>query len=491
VVLPGRAVPRRRRLARGSVEHDDRRRLRHEGGLIATLDVVAMTPMSIAVTPLGGAYAAMVIAALVVTGGYRRRFALSLSDDAPWLVSQLAVVALAVGVVAADSSALTPLLRWVPASIVLVCAGRAVSYALIRTGRAQTKQGEPTLVVGAGAVGCRIARMLAERPHYGLTPVGFVDTVTDRQLPLPLLGAVENLPEVLERHRVRNVIVAFGPIGEEALVDVLRQCEDRDVEVRVVPRFFELGLWSPGPNIDDVCGIPLRRMRQAATRRIAWSLKRALDVAIAGTTLVLVAPLIGAIAAVVAVSSPGPVLLRQERVGQGGRRFDVLKFRTMGTNTDGETTWSVAHDARVTAVGRFLRRTSLDELPQLLNVLRGDMSLVGPRPERPYFVEIFSSTVSRYYDRHRVPAGMTGLAQVNGLRGDTPIEDRAILDNQYIEHWSLWRDLVILVRTLGAVIRPPAAVKLDVSPVIDLRDGADGVHAQGTVPEPVVAAGGN
>jgi lipopolysaccharide/colanic/teichoic acid biosynthesis glycosyltransferase len=151
-------------------------------------------------------------------------------------------------------------------------------------------------------------------------------------------------------------------------------------------------------------------------------------------------------------SSPGPVFFRQSRIGKDERQFELLKFRTMRVNDDSDTTWSVADDARVTQIGRFLRRTYLDELPQLLNVLRGEMSLVGPRPERPHFAQRFAQEVPRYDDRHRVPGGITGWAQVHGLRGDTPIPDRARFDNHYIENWSLWRDVVILARTIASVL---------------------------------------
>jgi lipopolysaccharide/colanic/teichoic acid biosynthesis glycosyltransferase len=167
----------------------------------------------------------------------------------------------------------------------------------------------------------------------------------------------------------------------------------------------------------------------------------------------LAAPLLAAAALAVAVSSKGPILFRQRRIGQHGRPFDLLKLRSMTINNDSDTTWNVALDVRVTRVGRILRRTSLDELPQLINVLKGDMSLVGPRPERPFYVLQFEETIPRYRDRHRAPVGLTGWAQIHGLRGDSSIDDRVRFDNNYIEHWSIWRDLSILARTLSAMLR--------------------------------------
>jgi lipopolysaccharide/colanic/teichoic acid biosynthesis glycosyltransferase len=181
--------------------------------------------------------------------------------------------------------------------------------------------------------------------------------------------------------------------------------------------------------------------------------KRVLDVVVSGTILFLGAPVLAAVALAVKLSSPGPILFRQKRIGQDGREIEVLKFRTLRHNDQSDTQWSVIGDARLTSIGRFLRRSSLDELPQLWSVLRGEMSLVGPRPERPFFVRRFSADVTGYEDRHRLPVGLTGWAQVHGLRGDTSIAERARFDNHYIEHWSLWRDLVILGRTATEVVR--------------------------------------
>jgi lipopolysaccharide/colanic/teichoic acid biosynthesis glycosyltransferase len=169
--------------------------------------------------------------------------------------------------------------------------------------------------------------------------------------------------------------------------------------------------------------------------------------------LVLTAPLLVVAAIAVVATSPGPVLFRQMRVGQRNQLFELLKLRTLHVNDDGDTTWTTDGDRRITRVGGFLRRTCIDELPQLINVLRGQMSLVGPRPERPHFASGFCDEIQGYGDRQRVPAGLTGWAQVHGLRGDTSITERAHFDNHYVEHWSLWQDTVIVARTIGAVFR--------------------------------------
>jgi exopolysaccharide biosynthesis polyprenyl glycosylphosphotransferase len=201
-------------------------------------------------------------------------------------------------------------------------------------------------------------------------------------------------------------------------------------------------------------GISLMEIQPAAlTQPTQARIKRALDVAGAFVLLALTAPLFVGAAAAVRMSSPGPVFFRQRRIGQDGKPFDLLKFRSMRVNGDSDTCWSVAGDQRVTPIGRILRKTSIDELPQLYNVLRGDMSLIGPRPERPHFVEQFGAEIPHYHDRHRAPVGITGWAQVNKLRGDTSIAERVRLDNAYVERWSPWLDFVIALRTIGEILR--------------------------------------
>jgi lipopolysaccharide/colanic/teichoic acid biosynthesis glycosyltransferase len=201
-------------------------------------------------------------------------------------------------------------------------------------------------------------------------------------------------------------------------------------------------------------GHACRRLDPPPAHRAPLS-KRILDVTVAGLMLAALSPVLLLCAAAIRLSDGPGVIFRQERVGQDGRLFTLLKFRTLrADDEEAATRWSVAHDERMSTVGTFLRRSSLDELPQLWNVLRGDMSLVGPRPERPYFVAEFSRVHPRYAARHRMPVGLTGLAQVHGLRGDTSIEDRCRFDNHYIDHWSLWQDVCILLRTAVSLLRP-------------------------------------
>jgi exopolysaccharide biosynthesis polyprenyl glycosylphosphotransferase len=249
--------------------------------------------------------------------------------------------------------------------------------------------------------------------------------------------------------------VAYGVAKEANMVETIRACEDASVDIHVVPRFFELGVSPEGKEVDEVWGMPLVRLRRSPWRRFSWSLKRLTDLSVAGVAILLLSPLYVLLALAVKLSSPGPVLFSQKRVGRNGKVVIVHKFRTMKIHQGSDTEWS-ADDSQLTRLGRLMRPLSLDELPQLFNVLRGDMSLVGPRPERPFFVERFRKDVAHYDARHRVPVGITGLAQVNGLRGDTSIEERARFDNRYIEGWSFWRDVVILVHTFFAVFRQAA-----------------------------------
>jgi exopolysaccharide biosynthesis polyprenyl glycosylphosphotransferase len=240
-------------------------------------------------------------------------------------------------------------------------------------------------------------------------------------------------------------------------VHVIRTCDRADCDVFIVPRLFEVH--HVQGDMDTAWGLPLVRLRRATYRTGAWRAKRLFDVVFAATALLLLAPLMGAVALAVRFDGGGKqVLFRQQRVGVDGHTFHLLKFRSLAASAaEAATTWNVANDQRMSRVGRLIRKTSIDELPQLINILRGDMSVVGPRPERPHFVNEFRSVYPSYEARHRVPSGLTGWAQVNGLRGDTSIADRARFDNYYIENWSLWLDLKIILRTFGSVVRGAGA----------------------------------
>jgi exopolysaccharide biosynthesis polyprenyl glycosylphosphotransferase len=279
----------------------------------------------------------------------------------------------------------------------------------------------------------------------------------------PVLGSLSDLPRVVEETGARHVILAFLSRPDHVLIPLVRQCEERGIEISIVPRLFDSINVRVG--LEHLGGLPLHGLRPWDTKGWQFAVKHALDRVAAALLILLTSPLLLAIAIAVKLSSPGPVLFRQRRVGRDGRSFEILKFRSMrveGGSSALDPALIAEQDRgpggvegadRRTRVGTFLRRTSLDELPQLFNVLKGEMSIVGPRPERPAFAEAFGQSIRRYDDRHRVKSGITGWAQVNGFRGQTSLGDRVEWDNYYIENWSLWLDLQILVKTVGVLFR--------------------------------------
>ncbi|WP_158548571.1 sugar transferase [Blastococcus sp. TF02A-26] len=413
-------------------------------------------------------FGAALLVVLWLGGLHRPRLTLSVLDDAPriagrWLAaSGIAILAdMAWSGVSSDGY----LIDWSFVGAVclvglLVLVFRTLSYAAVRSLRRSGRPARRTLVVGAGQVGSQIAEVLQDHPEYGLRPIGFLDAdprMTGGDSGLPVLGGPWALAEVLERESVSDVVVAFSAHKESAMVDLIRTSGRHHCELFLVPRFFELH--NVGADVEQLWGIPLIRLRRATYRTPGWRAKRAFDVLLSGLVLLLIAPVMAAIALAVRLDGGPGILFRQERVGVDGRSFTVLKFRSMRPASEAEsaTTWNIAQDDRLGGLGRFLRKSSLDELPQLLNVLSGDMSLVGPRPERPHFVSQFRELYPSYHARHRVPSGLTGWAQIHNLRGDTSISERARFDNYYIENWSLWLDVKIMMRTLSSVVRGSGA----------------------------------
>lgn len=357
------------------------------------------------------------------------------------------LVALATGT---DLTATGSLLA-IPAAVAGVALARTLARIVVRAARRRGFGLEPTLIVGSGPIGVQVAETLRARREFGLSPIGVLDDAPPEDSDLPHLGDVRDLASTVLAHDARRVILAFGSAREAQMISVLRDCASLpfDVHFHALPRFFELGT-NGDRRTDDVWGFPLVKLNYGARSR-SWAMKRLFDQVMAATLLVITAPLMLVLAVLVKLTSPGPVLYRQQRVGQWGRHFEMLKFRTMRQDADDDDRWETPTD-RITSVGRFLRPSHLDELPQLLNVLRGDMSIVGPRPERPLYVDHWTVKIPRYEDRHRVPVGLTGWAQVHGLWGETSIEDRARFDNRYIEDWSLWRDLLIVLRTIPTLL---------------------------------------
>jgi exopolysaccharide biosynthesis polyprenyl glycosylphosphotransferase len=326
-----------------------------------------------------------------------------------------------------------------------------------RTGRTRRR----ALIVGAGVVGTRVATGLCEHPEYGLVPVGMLDTEPDAartELTVPLVGRPQQVVEAAADLRAEQVILAFTRAPDRELVELVRRCDEAGLEVSLVPRLFESV--NERFELQHIGTLPLMGLRKIDPKGWQFTLKYALDRIVATVLLVILAPLLLAVAAAVKLTSPGPVLFRQRRVGLDGQVFDLLKFRSMHIGDEaagfkvvaGMAPGGIEGTDRRTPIGKLLRRTFIDELPQLINVLRGEMSLIGPRPERPEFVALFSAAVNRYGDRHRIKSGITGWAQVHGLRGQTPLADRIELDNYYIDNWSAALDLKILALTVMAFV---------------------------------------
>jgi exopolysaccharide biosynthesis polyprenyl glycosylphosphotransferase len=434
------------------------------GIVLFAVDTVALLP------PFALAGPRSMVAAWLLTliifgwrGLYRSRLSISVLDQLPVLfAAPLVAGSLAVThdlvrperVVHYDHTVAAAFL----ASLSVLVA-RGLAYWFIRSIRARGIVAHNALILGAGRVGQNLAETLLVRPQFGLRPVAFWDPapfLAETELSLPVLTE-QNLAQAIAASEANVVLIAFGRAAESGMVDIVRTCDRMLCEIFVVPRLFELSQRSYG--MDEVWGTPLMRLSRPAFRSKTWQLKRLVDVLVSAVLLLPLAPVLAMCALAVRIEGGKGVIFRQERVGLDGRMFELFKFRSMRAANPDEaaTRWSVADDDRVGPVGRLLRRTSLDELPQLINVLRGDMTLVGPRPERPHFVHQFTNQLPRYVARHRVPAGLTGWAQIHGLRGDTSMEERVRFDNYYIENWSLWLDVKILVRTVTAVVRREGA----------------------------------
>ena len=342
---------------------------------------------------------------------------------------------------------------------------RAVLVSIRRHAMRSGAIARPTLIVGAGVIGSHLVKRLVEEPAYGLRPVAFLDsdplpTLSSGDPSVPVLGGIDDLTSTIERTGAQHVILAFTAEPDHVLVTKVRECEALGVTVSLVPRLYES--INERTTLDHVGGLPLLTLHTVDPRGWQFAIKHAIDRTAALFGLIVASPLLLAVALAVRLSSPGPVWFRQRRVGRNGHEFDVLKFRTMHVLAQGDPEFALPEGVapggiegadRRTRVGRVLRDLSLDELPQLINVLRGDMSLVGPRPERPEYVTRFARDVMRYQDRHRVKSGITGWAQVNGLRGQTSIADRVEWDNYYIQNWSLRLDLRIMALTLAEMCR--------------------------------------
>jgi exopolysaccharide biosynthesis polyprenyl glycosylphosphotransferase len=308
------------------------------------------------------------------------------------------------------------------------------------------------LVVGAGELAQRVIESIREHPETGVHVVGALSSAGTRRgdsvCGVPVLGDYEEIKEVIRRRGAQQVIIALPREDADQLEKIAAALEDEVVTVRMVPDL--LHVMTLNCSVDELDGLPMINLREGPLEGLAGFQKRVFDAGLSTAVLLVSSPLLASIALAIRATSGGPVLYTQTRVGLDGRAFRMLKFRTMVDRAEQQTgpTWAGDGDPRRTRLGAFLRRTSLDELPQLWNVLRGDMSLVGPRPERPFFIERFRREIPGYMLRHQVKAGMTGWAQVHGWRGDSSLDERLEHDIYYIQNWSLGLDAWILLMTL-------------------------------------------
>ncbi|MEU8968465.1 sugar transferase [Streptomyces monashensis] len=395
---------------------------------------------------------AALVSATLLLRPHAARLVPGVLDELPAVCGRVAVAWLGLAALLAAYaperalSARTLLLCWA-LHAVAACAGRGAVHWQRRV--ALLRRPCTALVIGPATTAQRVAAALLRHPRCGVRPVGVVaDRPDGGHGGLPVLSSGQEVERALVQNGVRTVLTV-DPAVRAGKGPLLRALAESGCTV------WELDADSPSYEMrDQLAGFALRRLELGSRRRGSAG-KRLLDVVVAGTMLVLAAPVLLACAVVLRVTDGPGVVFRQERIGRDGRPFTLLKFRTHRPADEHEaaTRWSVAGEHRMSPFCRFLRQTSLDELLQLWNVLRGDMSLVGPRPERPYFVTQFSQTYPGYAARHRMRTGITGLAQIHGLRGDTSIEDRARFDNAYIDNWSLWRDVCVLLRTAAALVR--------------------------------------
>ncbi len=306
------------------------------------------------------------------------------------------------------------------------------------------------LVVGTGKIALDVVKLVQKSPDLGYNIVGVVNDPNSHQgkmLGVPVVGNYPDLPQLIDTYRVAQIIIAVPDARRNEMVELVTLCQRSDVDVKIYPDIF--AYIAGDLNVDDLNGVALLTVRDIALRGWKLSLKRGLDIIGAAIGLVFLSPFMLFTAIMLRLEDNGPVFFVQERMGLDGRPFPMIKFRSMRPDSEVRGPgWTVENDPRVTRLGRFMRRTNWDEIPQLINVLLGQMSLVGPRPLPLDEVNQFRTQIPRYMERHREKAGMTGWAQIHGLRGDTSIPERTTYDLWYVENWSLWLDIKIIFRTI-------------------------------------------
>ncbi|WP_006245655.1 sugar transferase [Mycolicibacterium tusciae] len=450
--------------------------------LTITLDVVALT-VSVAAVNLWAAnhtpgpyewliwlFIPLTLILFARDGLYRRNLTRNFLDEGYPIVSSVAIASLTLlGILLlVDNAHPGYHVVWTG-----LCA--AILVQLVRLARDFTQRhlrrahrsASATLLVGNTEMVDHLIAHMCALPEYGLRPVGILASkapepsdASTTHPPVPYVGSPAQFGKVARSLGIEEVVISKGDSSDDELVDLISKAHRHDIRVWVVPPVHDAV--GKRARIDHLGGVPLLVLPPVNPGGWQFAMKYAMDRVVAAGLLLLISPLFLTLALLVRVGSPGPIFFRQKRVGRDGKPFDCLKFRSMRPPSASDTAFQLKAGAapggvegvdRRTRVGAVMRATSLDELPQLINVLRGDMSLVGPRPERPAFVDLFKVQIHRYGQRHRVKAGLTGWAQVHGLRGQTSIADRAEWDNYYIENWSFWLDIKILILTVVAVLK--------------------------------------
>ncbi|GAA2065690.1 sugar transferase [Williamsia deligens] len=401
---------------------------------------------------------------------YRRQLRRNFLDELAPVQTALAVAAvltlayIVTFITQASQTGITTTKVWV-CGVVLVTGGRFVRTVVQRNLRTRRGSLSPTLVVGDGPIAHQLIARMQDMPEYGLRPVGILAAAPlrvagsgpagDAVSPdIPRLGPPRAIADAIAATAAEEVIIAADDIDDDQLARVVRAAHRWGIRAWVLPRAHDAV--GARARIDHLGGVPLLILPRVNPRSWQFAVKHGFDRVAGAMGLLLISPIFLTLMLLVKLSSPGPIFFSQERVGRNGRPFGCLKFRSMRPPTEADAAFELKAGAapggvegvdRRTKIGKIMRSTSMDELPQLINVVRGDMSLVGPRPERPEFVELFEMQIRRYGERHRVKAGVTGWAQVHGLRGQTSIADRAEWDNYYIENWSIALDLKIIALT--------------------------------------------
>lgn len=342
-------------------------------------------------------------------------------------------------------------------NLVWLFLGRLVLYRFRQAVQTQGVGISRIALVGYDERGEKIINALNAKPNSGYVLVGIIDATEDAVVnhtdgsPVQCLGKRNDILEIVQKHRLDILFIASPTVPNDAILKILHACEGVPVQINVLPELSEF--IRGGTAVAFFEDIPMLQLREAPMQGVSGIIKRLIDIVFSLFALIVLSPLMLVIAAAIRLTSPGKAIFRQERIGRAGKRFNIYKFRSMRADAEKNVghTWAKNDDPRQTALGKFLRRWSLDELPQFFNVLKGDMSLVGPRPEMSGLIDTFQESIPHYLARQRVKSGMTGWAQVNGLRGNTSLEDRVNYDRYYIENWSLTLDIKIILKTLWAI----------------------------------------